>query len=251
MERCVHCGMPSTAVGLVRFRAAHVGDTLGRRNKGEVVMRFSFVVIAAALACVPYFAAAQDQPSPIQDQAASQDQRKDQEKSPGLIEDQTGSQPQSVPKTLPKSQDRVEDQSGPAEADAPPKTPSRFSFVRIKDNFLRLDRETGQVAYCSTHASGFACEAVPEERAALEKEIGRLQNEVAKLRSEVASLREPVHPIPPALVPPAPDAGKDGDVSIKLPSTEDIARARAFFEIAWRRLVEMIGNIQKDMMYKG
>jgi hypothetical protein len=32
---------------------------------------------------------------------------------------------------------------------------------------------------------------------------------------------------------------------------EDLARARAAFENAWRRLVEMIVNFQKDMMRKG
>ena len=33
--------------------------------------------------------------------------------------------------------------------------------------------------------------------------------------------------------------------------SEDMARAREFFEETWRRLVEMIVTIQKDMMRKG
>ena len=139
--------------------------------------------------------------------------------------------------------------ASPAQApdSAPPNVPSRYSFNRVDDGFLRLDNSTGQVAFCSPHTVGWACEAVPEDRAALEKEIARLQDEVASLKQEVAALREPPPPRPPAdLTPPTTDKSED---ATKL--REDLARARAAFENAWRRLVEMIVNFQKDMMRKG
>jgi hypothetical protein len=86
---------------------------------------------------------------------------------------------------------------------------------------------------------------VPEDRAALEKEIARLQDEVASLKKEVAALREPLPPRPLAdLTPP----GTNGDAKIL---REDLERARAAVENAWRRLVDMIVNFQKDMMRKG
>ena len=74
---------------------------------------------------------------------------------------------------------------------AQPPAPSRYSFNRVDDGFLRLDNTNGQVAFCSPHTVGWACQAVPEDRAALEKEIARLQDEVASLKQEVANLREP------------------------------------------------------------
>jgi cell division protein FtsB len=130
---------------------------------------------------------------------------------------------------------------------APPSVPSRYSFNRVDDGFLRLDNQTGQVAFCSPHAVGWACEAVPEDRAALEKEIARLQDEVASLKREVAALREPPPPRPPAeLTPPTADQHED---AARL--REDLARARVAFENAWRRLIDMIVNFQKDMMHKG
>ena len=130
----------------------------------------------------------------------------------------------------------------------PPGSPNRFAFNRVADGFLRLDNQTGQVAFCSAHAAGWACEAVPEDRAALEKEIARLQDEVASLKREIATLRAPPSPPrPPAdLTPPTTDQSED---SARL--REDLARARVAFEHAWRRLVEMIVNFQKDMMPKG
>jgi hypothetical protein len=137
---------------------------------------------------------------------------------------------------------------GQPPAGAQPNGPSRFTFNRVEDGFLRLDNVSGQVSFCAPHAAGWACQAVPEDRAALDKEIARLQDEVARLKTEVASLRAPPPPRPPAdLSPPA----KGGEAKIKLPSQEDIARARAAVESAWRRLVDMIENFQKDMMRKG
>ena len=150
---------------------------------------------------------------------------------------------------------------------AAPKAPSvtdnvpqgRFSFNRVDDGFLRLDNQTGQVAYCSPQAVGWGCQSVPEDRAALEKEIAHLREEVAGLKAQIAALHEPP-PRPPAdlTLPPAnppptvqtlpPMADKDQD-NAKLRA--DLERARLAFENAWRRLVEMIVNLQKDMMRKG
>jgi hypothetical protein len=143
-----------------------------------------------------------------------------------------------------------------AQDGAPPNVPSRYSFNRVDDGFLRLDNQTGQIAFCSPHAVGWACQAVPEDRAALEKEIARLQGEVASLKSEIAALREPPPPLPPAdLTPPRPPADLTPPTTEKSEDAtklrEDIERARAAFENAWRRLVEMILNFQKDMMRKG
>lgn len=146
----------------------------------------------------------------------------------------------------------------PPPASPPPALPprSRFTFKRANDGFLRLDGETGQVAYCAARTTGWTCEAVPEERAAFEKEIGRLQDEVAALKREVAALREPPPPPPrpPAELAPPPAAkerDKGGDLTIKLPSQEDIDRATAALHHAWERLVDMIGNLKKDLTRKG
>jgi hypothetical protein len=137
--------------------------------------------------------------------------------------------------------------------DAAPAPPARYSFKRVDDGFVRLDTTTGHVAFCSPHSVGWACQAVPEDRAALEKEIARLQdenaglkNDVTSLKNEVAVLREPPPP------PPPPDLTLPADNSDDAAKMrEDIAQARAAIENAWRRLVDMIVNFQKDMMHKG
>lgn len=129
-----------------------------------------------------------------------------------------------------------------AQDSTPPNAAPRYSFNRVDDGFLRLDNSSGQVAFCSPHTVGWACQAVPEDRAALEKEIARLGDEVARLKTEIAGLRAPR---PPADLTPAPKSDEAKQLR------EDIDRARAAIENAWRRLVDMIMNFQKDMMRKG
>ena len=160
------------------------------------------------------------------------------------------------PLPLPDAQAPLNSQSPPsppsppsaanAPESAPPAVSSRYRFNRVDDGYLRLDNDSGQIAFCSPRSVGWACQAVPEDRAALEKEIARLQDEVASLKKEVAALREPPPPRPPAELSPAP---KHGDDAVEL--RKDIERARAAIENAWRRLVDMLVNFQKDMMRKG
>jgi hypothetical protein len=133
--------------------------------------------------------------------------------------------------------------------DSPVNVPARYTFDRVQDTFLRLDTATGQVAVCSQRAAGWVCQAVPEDRAALEHEIARLQDEVAGLKTQVARLREPPPPPrPPADLSPPP---RDGDAHINLPTREDMERAKAVIDKAWRRLVEMIVGFTNDVMKKG
>ena len=129
----------------------------------------------------------------------------------------------------------------PGQVTPPP--PARFSFDRVETGVLRLDTQTGQVALCRTHTVGWACEAVPEDRAALENEIARLQDEVADLKRKIADLQQP--PPPPRPPAPVPDTS---DKKLPLLTDGDIARARAYVEEAWRRLVEMLMSFQKDVM---
>ncbi len=147
-----------------------------------------------------------------------------------------------------------------------PLSSGRYSFNRVEDGFLRLDNASGEVAYCSARPAGWACEAVAIDRSALEtetasvqrqvavltkldSEIARLHDEVASLKREIAALKEPPPPRPPADLSAPLEKGSNS--SANLPTQQDIARAREYLEETWRRLVEMIVTLQKDIMRKG
>jgi len=136
----------------------------------------------------------------------------------------------------------------------------RYTLSPVADGVIRLDTRTGEVSTCSNTGTGWACYAVPDERAALDAEIGRLQADNEKLKTQLAE-REPTvagkidEPLPKAdpLKPPEPKVA-EGErkieiprIEIPLPSDRDMDRAMSVLEQAWRRLVEMANRVQRDV----
>jgi hypothetical protein len=130
----------------------------------------------------------------------------------------------------------------------------RYALSPVSDGVIRLDTRTGAVSTCANSGAGWACYAVPDERAALDAEIGRLQADNEKLKTELAA-REPTvggkidEPLPKtdSLTKPGPKAAdNERKIEIPLPSDRDLDRVMSFLEQAWRRLVEMANRIQKD-----
>jgi hypothetical protein len=133
----------------------------------------------------------------------------------------------------------------------------RYSLAPVADGVIRLDTRTGAVSACNNSGAGWACYAVPDERAALDAEIGRLQSDNEKLKAQLAA-REPTvtgkidEPLPKtdSLKPATPKADAERKIEIPLPSDRDMDRVMSFLEQAWRRLVEMANRMQKDFSGK-
>ena len=127
---------------------------------------------------------------------------------------------------------------------------------------IRLDTRTGTVSNCNNSGAGWACYAVPDERAAMDAEIGRLQAENEKLKAAACVARRHGgtgkidEPLPKDALPksdkrPAPKVAEgERKIEIPLPSDQDMDRVMSFLERAWRRLVEMANRMQKDVAGK-
>ena len=149
--------------------------------------------------------------------------------------------------------------SGAAAAQSMPDSENgRYSLAPVADGVLRLDSRTGAVSTCTNNGTGWACYAVPDERAALDAEIGRLQADNEKLKAELAA-REPTvagkidEPLPKTdSLKKAEPKVADGErkIEIPLPSDRDMDRVVSFLEQAWRRLVDMANRLQKDVTGK-
>src|SRR6202165_4788801 len=130
----------------------------------------------------------------------------------------------------------------------------RYVLSPVADGVIRLDTRTGDVSTCTNTGTGWACYAVPDERAALDAEIGRLQGDNEKLKAQLAA-REPTvtgkidEPLPKQdwLKPAPPKADAERKIEIPLPSDRDMDRMMSFLEQAWRRLVEMANRMQRDV----
>jgi hypothetical protein len=134
----------------------------------------------------------------------------------------------------------------------------RYALSPVADGVIRLDTRTGAVSTCSNTGMGWACYAVPDERAALDAEIGRLQADNEKLKAELAA-REPTvtgkidEPMPKtdSLKKAEPKAAEgERKIEIPLPSDRDMDRMMSFLEQAWRRLVDIANRMQKDVTGK-
>ena len=131
----------------------------------------------------------------------------------------------------------------------PPDThDARYSFHRADDGYLRLDGRTGQVTLCNRRPAGWLCQAVPEDRIALEAEIARLQIDNAVLKKELLTRNIPlpggVRQDATGSTPDRPEVRPQ----VRVPPEVDVNRVVDFIENVWRRIVEMVASVQKEIM---
>ena len=162
--------------------------------------------------------------------------------------------------------------SSRAHAQSVPDTDNgRFTLSPVPDGFLRLDTRTGAVSTCS-NKNGWVCRLVPDERAALDSEIGRLQTDNRRLKDELAqrdaanAKAQDKAAVPQDKAVPkddpktsaqaAPDikASPDGKPSsggkIELQLPPEHEKILALLDRVWDRLIEMAVRLQKRLSEK-
>jgi len=143
---------------------------------------------------------------------------------------------------------------GGSSAESMPDTANgRYSLQPSGDGVIRLDTRTGEISNCTNSPSGWACYMAPDERKAMDEEIGRLQAENEKLKAQLASASAGKidEAMPKSDKQDAPkDAPKSADgerkIEIPLPSDQDVDRMISFLQRAWQRLVDLANRMQKD-----
>lgn len=138
-----------------------------------------------------------------------------------------------------------------AESKPADNTEARFTFSRMNDGYVRLDNRTGQVSFCGKRTVGWTCQLAPEDRGVLESEIARLQEENVSLKKELLARGLPL----PGTMKNEPTVKSQPPVAqnerpFSLPSDADLDRVKVMVEKAWRRLVDMISALQKDVLKK-
>ena len=131
----------------------------------------------------------------------------------------------------------------PAAAQSPDADDKRFTLHKVDDGYLRLDGRSGAVSLCTRPDSGWVCRAMPDERSALESEIGRLATENAELKRTLLDRGMSLPGLPPR--PPA-----DVGVGSAAPTESDVDRVVALAERLWRRTLDVIGNLKHDLADK-
>jgi hypothetical protein len=143
---------------------------------------------------------------------------------------------------------------------APDTTPDtengRFALSPVPEGFLRLDTRTGAVSTCSSVKDNWVCRVVPDERAALDTEVGRLQADNKKLKEQLAQRdtvagkadaplsKEARKDLDQKSAPASPDKKPEPQLS---PEHEKLL---ALIDRVWDRLLDMAVRLQKKLSDK-
>jgi hypothetical protein len=120
----------------------------------------------------------------------------------------------------------------------------RYKLTPVEDGaFLRLDTHTGAVSVCQRKDASWACNAVPDDRRALESEIGRLATENKELQGAVKRLEE-LLALPD---PEGPDrrAQRSGP-KIQLPSEADVDWAMDYVQRMMRKFKDRMRDFKDN-----
>lgn len=101
----------------------------------------------------------------------------------------------------------------------PPSEAGRFAMAPAEGGFLRLDKQSGAVSFCTVEGGLSVCRASAEEKTALEAEVARLSRENAELRARLSG----------GVAPPQKS----------LPGEEELERALSFTERFFRRMMKL------------
>ncbi len=140
-----------------------------------------------------------------------------------------------------------------AQAAMPPQSTGRFTMHPVDGGMLRLDTETGTMSMCKAHsgqgagqgASGqWACQSLPDERAALDKEIGRLSQDNKDLQGAVKRL-EDLAGIPSDTPKGDRRAGAPKFPSTdKLPTPDDVDKAMSYLQSMLKKFKEKLKDFE-------
>lgn len=125
-------------------------------------------------------------------------------------------------------------------------TPGRFSMSPTEGGFVRLDRETGDMAFCKRAADGgWACEAMADSQQAMRREMDRLRDENEALRQGGRSASRNPPSGEPDLEPPP------GESKIPIPTEQDVDKLFDYVEGMAKKLKERFKRLEEQNSDKG
>jgi hypothetical protein len=118
----------------------------------------------------------------------------------------------------------------------------RFVMTPVEGGFLRMDTQTGAVSLCQRASGKWACEAVADDRRAIERELDRLGAENRELSSTVRRLEEMLaHPDAEGS-----DRRAEKGPRLQLPSEEEVDRALGYMQRLMRKFKDKMRELDSD-----
>ena len=124
----------------------------------------------------------------------------------------------------------------------------RYTMSPAEGGVVRLDRETGEMSFCSGTEGNWSCKAMPETETALKKRIEELEAEKRALEAE-RRLRDAPGPsakAPDAGEPPAADAVPPPPGDLPIPNERDVDKLFDYVEGMVKKFKERIERLERE-----
>lgn len=140
--------------------------------------------------------------------------------------------------------------SSAAIAATEPPPDGRFTMSPSGDGFVRLDRQSGAMDFCSRQGGTWTCEPMAENQGNLKEELARKDKEIESLKAEKKHLEEMQ-----GLGGPAPESSGPEDSlplpppnapSLKVPDEKDVDRMFDYVEGMIKKFKERIKRLEQE-----
>ena len=107
------------------------------------------------------------------------------------------------------------------------KQDGRHVLIVVDDGYIRLDTTSGEIARCTGEPDKLTCRLAADERRAYLDEIDRLEQRIAQLESR-------------------PEAAREPESTMRLPSDEELDRALDTTDEIFRRFFGLVRELKRD-----
>lgn len=139
--------------------------------------------------------------------------------------------------------------SGPAWA---AEDSGRYTMSPADGGVIRLDRETGAMAFCSGKEGSWSCKDMPETESALKKRVEELEGEKRALEAE-KQLRDGAPPTtgpstkaPAPGEPPSANAVPSPPGDLPVPNEQDVDKLFDYVEGMMKKFKERMDRLEKE-----
>lgn len=136
-----------------------------------------------------------------------------------------------------------------------PPSDGRFTMSPSGDGFVRLDRQTGAMDFCSRQGSDWKCAPMAESQGSLRDELASKDKEIEALKDEKKRLEDMLgsgdtapdaaRPEGSPAIPPPPGP------TLKVPDEKDVDRMFDYVEGMIKKFKERIERLEKEEKDKG
>ena len=114
------------------------------------------------------------------------------------------------------------------------KQDGRHVLIVVDDGYIRLDTTSGEIARCTGEPDKLTCRLAADERRAYLDEIDRLEGRIDRLEQRIAQLES------------RPEAAREPESTMRLPSDEELDRALDTTDEIFRRFFGLVRELKRD-----